>query len=50
MYYDFLVFALLRGLGVAIVAERIDAVVVCRRMSYFADSLAHSAVYQEYHQ
>ena len=50
MYYDFLVFALLGGLGIAIVAGRTNAFVVCRRMSYIVDSLAHSAVYQEYYQ
>ena len=50
MYYDFLVFALLGGLGIAIVAGRTNAFVVCRRMSYIVDSLAHSAVYQECNQ
>ena len=50
MYYDFLVFALLGGLGIAIVTGRIDAVVVCRCMSYIVDSLAHSAVHQECNQ
>lgn len=44
MYYDFLVFALLGGLGVAIVAGPLGAFVVWRRMSYFGDSLAHSAL------
>ena len=49
MYYDFLVFALLGGLGVAIVAGPLGAFVVWRRMSYLADSLAHSTVHQECH-
>ncbi len=44
MYYDFLLFALLGGLGVALVTGPLGAFVVWRRMSYFGDSLAHSAL------
>jgi zinc transport system permease protein len=44
MYYDFLLFALVGGIGVAIVAGPLGAFVVWRRMSYFGDSLAHSAL------
>nr|WP_054339837.1 zinc ABC transporter permease subunit ZnuB [Neptunomonas antarctica] len=42
--YDFLIYALLGGLGVAIVAGPLGAFVVWRRMAYFGDSLAHSAL------
>ena len=44
MFYDFLLFALLGGVGVAIVSGPLGAFVVWRRMSYFGDSLAHSAL------
>ncbi|EPJ47437.1 MAG: high-affinity zinc uptake system membrane protein ZnuB [Osedax symbiont Rs1] len=44
MYYDFLLFAVLGGLGVALVTGPLGAFVVWRRMSYFGDSLAHSAL------
>ena len=41
---DFLLYALLGGLGVAIVAGPLGAFVVWRRMAYFGDTLAHSAL------
>ena len=42
--WDFLLYAILGGLGVAIVAGPLGAFVVWRRMAYFGDSLAHSAL------
>ncbi|QEQ95265.1 zinc ABC transporter permease subunit ZnuB [Neptunomonas concharum] len=44
MSYDFLIYALIGGLGVAMVAGPLGAFVVWRRMAYFGDSLAHSAL------
>ena len=44
MFYDFLIYALLGGVGVALVAGPLGSFVVWRRMSYFGDSLAHSAL------
>jgi zinc transport system permease protein len=44
MIYDFLLYAILGGLGVAVVAGPLGAFVVWRRMAYFGDSLAHSAL------
>jgi zinc transport system permease protein len=41
---DFLLRALLAGLGVALVAGPLGAFVVWRRMAYFGDTLAHSAL------
>ena len=41
---DFLVMALLAGLGIAIVAGPLGAFVVWRRMAYLGDTLAHSAL------
>ncbi|MGB0205166.1 MAG: zinc ABC transporter permease subunit ZnuB [Neptuniibacter sp.] len=41
---DFLLFALLGGLGVALVAGPLGSFVVWRRMAYFGDTLAHSAL------
>jgi zinc transport system permease protein len=41
---DFLLRALLAGLGVAVVAGPLGAFVVWRRMAYFGDTLAHSAL------
>lgn len=41
---DFLLYALLAGLGVALVAGPLGCFVVWRRMSYFGDTLAHSAL------
>ena len=41
---DFLLYALLAGLGVALVAGPLGCFVVWRRMAYFGDPLAHSAL------
>ena len=41
---DFLWRALFAGLGVALVAGPLGSFVVWRRMSYFGDTLAHSAL------
>ncbi|WP_207060766.1 zinc ABC transporter permease subunit ZnuB [Motiliproteus sp. SC1-56] len=41
---DFLLRALLGGIGVALVAGPLGAFVVWRRMAYFGDTLAHSAL------
>jgi zinc transport system permease protein len=41
---DFLLYALLAGLGVAFMAGPLGAFVVWRRMAYFGDTLAHSAL------
>ena len=38
---DFLLYALLAGLGVAVVAGPLGCFVVWRRMAYFGDTLAH---------
>lgn len=41
---EFLLLAILAGLGVALVAGPLGAFVVWRRMAYFGDTLAHSAL------
>ena len=41
---DFLLYALVAGLGVALVAGPLGCFVVWRRMAYFGDTLAHSAL------
>jgi zinc transport system permease protein len=41
---DFLLYALLAGLGVALVAGPLGSFAVWRRMAYFGDTLAHSAL------
>ncbi len=41
---DFLLYALLGGLGVALVAGPIGSFIVWRRMAYFGDTLSHSAL------
>src|SRR5690606_20550369 len=41
---DFLLLALLAGLGVALVSGPLGAFVVWRRMAYFGDTLAHAAL------
>src|SRR5690606_26910790 len=41
---DFLFYALLAGLGVALVAGPLGSFAVWRRMAYFGDTLAHSAL------
>ena len=44
MFEPFIVRALAAGIGVAIIAGAIGCFVVWRRMAYFGDSLAHSAL------
>jgi zinc transport system permease protein len=44
MFDDFLLRALLGGLGVALVAGPFGSFVVWRRLAYFGDTLAHSAL------
>ncbi len=44
MMPDFMIRALLAGIGVAIVAGPLGAFVVWRRMAYFGEALAHSAL------
>src|SRR5690606_18823043 len=41
---DFLLYALIAGLGLALVAGTLGSCVVWRRMAYFGDTLAHSAL------
>lgn len=41
---EFMLYALLAGLGVALVAGPLGAFAVWRRMAYFGDTLAHSAL------
>ena len=41
---DFIVRAILAGIGVAMVAGPLGAFVVWRRMAYFGDTLSHSAL------
>ena len=41
---DFLIRALIGGLGVALVAGPFGSFVVWRRLAYFGDTLAHSAL------
>ncbi len=41
---DFMLRALVAGLGVALVAGPLGVFVVWRRMAYFGDTLAHSAL------
>ncbi len=41
---DFLIYALLAGIAVALVAGPLGAFAVWRRMAYFGDTLAHSAL------
>ena len=42
---EFLVYALLAGLSLALVAGPLGAFVVWRRMAYFGDTLSHSALF-----
>ena len=44
MFDDFFIRALVAGLGVAIVTGPLGCFVVWRRLSYFGDTLAHSAL------
>ena len=41
---DFLLYAVLAGLALALVAGPLGSFVVWRRMAYFGDTLAHSAL------
>lgn len=41
---DFLIYALIGGLGIAAITGPLGAFVVWRRMAYFGDTLAHSAL------
>ena len=41
---DFMVYALIAGLFIAVVAGPLGCFVVWRRMSYFGDTLAHSSL------
>lgn len=42
--YDFLIYALLAGLGLTLMTSPLGAFVVWRRMAYFGDTLAHAAL------
>jgi zinc transport system permease protein len=44
MFADFMLHALIAGIGVALVAGPFGTFVVWRRMAYFGDTLAHSAL------
>ena len=44
MLDDFFIRALIAGLGVAIVTGPLGCFVIWRRLSYFGDTLAHSAL------
>ena len=44
MLDDFMMRALLAGLGVALVSARLGCFVVWRRMAYFGDATAHAAM------
>ena len=42
--HDFILNALLAGIGLALLAGPLGCVVVWRRMAYFGDTLAHAAL------
>jgi len=44
MFDDFFIRALLAGVGIALVTGPLGCFVVWRRLSYFGDTLAHSAL------
>ena len=44
MFDDFFIRALIAGLGIALVTGPLGCFVVWRRLSYFGDTLAHSAL------
>ena len=44
MFDDFFIRALVAGLGVAFVTGPLGCFVIWRRLSYFGDTLAHSAL------
>ena len=44
MFDDFFIRAIIAGIGVAIVVGPLGCFVIWRRLSYFGDTLAHSAL------
>ena len=44
MFDDFFIRALIAGIGIAIVAGPLGCLVIWRRLSYFGDTLSHSAL------
>ena len=44
MFDDFFIRALVAGIGIAFIAGPLGCFVVWRRLSYFGDTLAHSAL------
>ena len=44
MFDDFFIRALIAGVGIAIVAGPLGCLVIWRRLSYFGDTLSHSAL------
>ena len=44
MFDDFFTRALIAGIGIAIVTGPLGCLVIWRRLSYFGDTLAHSAL------
>ena len=44
MFDDFFIRALIAGVGVAIIAGPLGCLVIWRRLSYFGDTLSHSAL------
>ena len=44
MLDDFFIRALIAGIGIAIVTGSLGCVIVWRRLSFFGDTLAHSAL------
>ena len=44
MFDDFFIRALIAGVGIAIIAGPLGCLVIWRRLSYFGDTLSHSAL------
>ena len=44
MFDDFFIRALIAGIGIAIVTGPLGCLVIWRRLSYFGDTLSHSAL------
>ena len=44
MFDDFFTRALIAGVGIAIIAGPLGCLVIWRRLSYFGDTLSHSAL------
>ena len=44
MFDDFFIRALLAGIGIALITGPLGCFVIWRRLSFFADTLAHSAL------